>query len=157
MSLKINNAAIAQFKRCIGKQNQNPLDHREEDGTLVSDLPGDHTALLTLDAPLQRAMEAYFERYEVPYAGLVAIEPSTGRVLAYVSHSSASDDAGDMARDANAPAASVFKIITASAALEEGIVTPSQIIDCGAGSIEASATMKSSTKKPALEADEASL
>jgi cell division protein FtsI/penicillin-binding protein 2 len=98
-----------------------PLVHREEDGSMLSDLPGDQTVILTLDARLQNAMEAYFDRYEVPYAGLVAIEPSTGRVLAYVSHSSADPNAGDLARDATPPAASVFKIITASALLEAGV------------------------------------
>lgn len=111
-----------------------PLEHREEDGTLVSDLPGDQTALLTLDARLQHAMEAYFERYEVPYAGLVAIEPSTGRVLAYVSHSSAEPDHADMARDATAPAASVFKIITASALLEAGVTPGTEVCYHGGAS-----------------------
>ena len=96
-----------------------PLAHHEEDGALISDLPDDHTALLTLDARLQASMEAYFERYAVPHAGLVAIEPSTGRVLAYVSRSA--DPDRDMARDASAPAASVFKIVTASALVDSGV------------------------------------
>jgi cell division protein FtsI/penicillin-binding protein 2 len=111
-----------------------PRVHREEDGALVSDLPGDHTAVLTLDARLQSAMEAYFDRYEVPYAGLVALEPSTGRVLAYVSHSSADPHAGDMARDATAPAASVFKIITASALLEAGVRPDTEVCYHGGAS-----------------------
>ncbi len=111
-----------------------PRVHREEDGALLADLPGDQTALLTLDARLQASMEAYFERYEVPYAGLVAIEPSTGRVLAYVSHSSADPDAGDMARDASAPAASVFKIVTASALLEAGVLPGTEVCYHGGAS-----------------------
>ncbi len=117
-------AAPRRAARPAVLRHLDPLAHREEDGALVSDLPGDQTALLTLDARLQSSMEAYFDRYEVPYAGLVALEPSTGRVLAYVSHSSADPNAGDMALTATAPAASVFKIITASALLEAG-VTPS--------------------------------
>jgi len=35
---------------------------------------------------------------------------------------------------------STFKIVTAAAALEEGVVTPSQVIDCGNGSIEIAKT-----------------
>ena len=31
---------------------------------------------------------------------------------------------------------STFKIVTAAAGLEEGIVTPSQILDCGDGAIQ---------------------
>jgi cell division protein FtsI/penicillin-binding protein 2 len=111
-----------------------PLTHREEDGALVADLPDHHTALLTLDARLQASMEAYFDRYDVPHAGLVAIEPSTGRVLAYVSHTS---DAGrDMALDASAPAASVFKIVTASALVESGVPPTTEVCyHGGSGSV----------------------
>ncbi len=111
-----------------------PLSHREEDGALLSDLPDGNTALLTLDADLQRAVESYFERYSVPYGALVAIEPATGRVLAYVSHSSADPDAGDLARDASAPAASVFKIITASALLEAGVGPQTEVCYHGGAS-----------------------
>jgi peptidoglycan glycosyltransferase len=57
----------------------------------------------------------------VPYGALVAIEPSTGRVLAYVSHSSADPAAGDVARDPAPPSASVFKLVTAAALLESGV------------------------------------
>lgn len=98
-----------------------PLGHRLEDGALVSDLPGGETAILSLEPALQRAIEAIFERYEVPWGALVAIEPATGRVLAYVSHSSADPDAGDLARSPTAPAASVFKVITGAALLDAGI------------------------------------
>lgn len=114
-------AAPSTHRRPAVLRHLDPLEHREEDGVLVSDLPGDHTAILTLDARLQASMEAYFDRYEVPHAGMVAIEPSTGRVLAYVSHASAEPRAGDFALEASAPAASVFKIITASALLEAGV------------------------------------
>jgi penicillin-binding protein A len=76
-----------------------PLSHHEEGGVLVSDLPNGRKAVLTLDPSLQAHVTRELERYEVPYASLVAIEPSTGRVLAYVSHSSANPDAGDLALD----------------------------------------------------------
>jgi cell division protein FtsI/penicillin-binding protein 2 len=56
----------------------------------------------------------------VPYAGVVALEPASGRVLAYVSHSSAEPNGPDQALNASAPAASVFKVVTASALLNEG-------------------------------------
>lgn len=98
-----------------------PLVHRVEDGTAIADLEGGRTAVLSLDVGLQEAMEGVFSRYEVPYAGLVAMDPHTGRVLAYVSHSSAEADAGDLARDAGPPAASVFKVITAAALLDAGV------------------------------------
>jgi peptidoglycan glycosyltransferase len=113
--------APARPRRPSALEGFDPLSHRVEDGTLLSDLPDGSTAILSLDEGLQAAMESVFERYEVPYAGLVAIEPSTGRVLAYVSHSSAEPGVTDLARDAGPPAASVFKIITGAALLEAGV------------------------------------
>ena len=104
------------------------------DGSLVSDLPDGSTAILTLDPGLQGEMEGVFSRYEVPYGALVAIEPSTGRVLAYVSHSSADADAGDLARDASAPAASVFKVITGAALLDAGVGPATRVCYHGGGS-----------------------
>jgi peptidoglycan glycosyltransferase len=94
---------------------------RLEDETYLVEARGGDTAVLTLDASLQQHMEAYFARYEVPEAGLVAIDPSSGRVLAYVSHRGRDTAPADMARDASAPAASVFKIITGAALLDAGV------------------------------------
>ena len=116
-----------------------PLSHRTEDGVMVSDLPSGSTAVLSLDEGLQSAMESVFSRYEVPYAGLVAIEPSTGRVLAYVSHSSAEPGVTDLARDAGPPAASVFKVITSAALLDAGVPPDEEVCyHGGASSISAS-------------------
>lgn len=74
--------------------------------------------VLTLDPFLQQRAEDLFERYDVPRAGLVMLEPNTGRVLAYVAHSS---DEIDPAADAAAPSASLFKIVTAAALLSKGV------------------------------------
>lgn len=101
-----------------------PLRHREQDGRLVADLAGG-TAELTLDPGLQRHVSKVFASYAVPYGALVALDPKSGRVLAYVSHSSANPDAGDLARDPTPPAASVFKVVTGAALLEAG-VTPGE-------------------------------
>jgi cell division protein FtsI/penicillin-binding protein 2 len=98
-----------------------PRRHRVEDGVTVADLADGSTALLSIDPGMQAHLEGMFERYEVPFGGLVAMEPSTGRVLAYVSHSSADPDAGDLARDPSPPTASVFKVITAAALIDAGV------------------------------------
>src|ERR1700754_5033831 len=60
---------------------------RVENEKLWSTLDSGERALLTLDPVLQAHVEKLFVQYQVPAAGLVAIEPSSGRVLAYVSHS----------------------------------------------------------------------
>lgn len=98
-----------------------PRSMRLSDGRLISDLPGGRSAWLTLDPGLQAHARTILERYEVPFGALVAIEPSTGRVLAYVSHSSADPNAGDIARDPSPPSASVFKLITAAALIDAGL------------------------------------
>ncbi|MFK7987743.1 MAG: penicillin-binding transpeptidase domain-containing protein [Sandaracinaceae bacterium] len=104
-----------------------PLRHRVEDGVTVADLSDGSTAVLTLDPGLQAHATEVLERYEVPYGAIVAIEPSSGRVLAYVSHSSADPNATDMVLDPGPPTASVFKIIT-GAALVDAEVDPSESV-----------------------------
>jgi penicillin-binding protein A len=91
------------------------------DGRYLSRLPRGQRAVLTLDPSLDSFVSKLLKRSEVPYAGVVAMVPSTGRLLAYVSHSSAEPNGPDRALEASAPAASVFKVITATALLNEGL------------------------------------
>jgi cell division protein FtsI/penicillin-binding protein 2 len=100
-----------------------PQKRTLEGGKLSAPTGSEHRAMLTVDASLDGFVAGLLERYDVPYAGVVAIEPSTGRVLSYVSHSSAEPGAGDWVLDASAPAASVFKVVTGAALLDHG-VTP---------------------------------
>lgn len=112
------------------------LDPRERvllDGQLTSKLAHGRRAVLTLDPALDGFVEKLLKRNEVPYAGVVALEPSSGRVLAYVSHSSAEPHGKDRVLDASAPAASVFKVITATALLHEGL-SPSRNVCYHGGS-----------------------
>lgn len=90
------------------------------DGHVESSLPNGRTARLTMDAGLQRHVQRMLDRYQVPYAGVVAMKPSDGRLLAYVSHSQ-SHDGRDYVRDASPPAASVFKLVTSAALIERGL------------------------------------
>lgn len=116
-----------------------PLHHRaataEAEGTgRVAELDGNRRAVLTIEPGLQRFMERTLESYEVPYAALVAIEPRTGRVLAYVSHSSANPQAGDLVLDATPPSASVFKVITGAALVDAGASAETRICYGGGAS-----------------------
>jgi cell division protein FtsI/penicillin-binding protein 2 len=104
-----------------------PLSHREQDGVLLSDLAAGRVAELTLDTDLQRHIERELRRYAVPYGAVVALEPKSGRVLAYVSHSTANPDAGDLARDPTPPSASVFKVVTAAALVDAGVKSEERV------------------------------
>lgn len=98
-----------------------PLDTRVEGDQVVSDLPGGNKAILSIDLGLQDHLVRELGTYEVPYAAVVAIDPTTGRVLAYVSHSSANPNAGDLVRDPTPPTASVFKLVSAAALVDHGV------------------------------------
>ena len=86
-------------------------------GDYVVDLPGARRATLTLEPAWQRATAALLERHQLPMASVVVLDTATGRVLVWASRGA---PGRDLARVAEAPAASVFKIVTASALLEEG-------------------------------------
>lgn len=98
----------------------------EADGWAVPRADGTR-ALLTIDGDLQSHVESLFSRYDVPQGGLVAIEPKTGRVLAYVGYEAGKGRSAGVVTDPDAPAASVFKIITASALLDAGVKSETSV------------------------------
>ncbi|MGA9525800.1 MAG: penicillin-binding transpeptidase domain-containing protein [Myxococcaceae bacterium] len=82
---------------------------------------GDQTRTLTVDPELQAQLTRILQSYETPFAAVVAIEPSTGRVLAMAEHSHAQPTLRGLPVKAVFPAASIFKIVTAAALLEAGV------------------------------------
>ena len=105
----------------------NPRRYRVTDGTASAALEGGLTAELSLDIDLQEHAAGVLEQYGVPFGSLVALDPSSGRVLAYVSHSTANPGAPDLALDPTPPAASVFKVISASALIDAGVNPDAQV------------------------------
>jgi len=77
-------------------------------------------AVLTLDARLQKRLERTLTDYDVPYGATVLLDPRTGRVLAMAEHSRSEPRATNLSLRARSPAASIFKIVTAAALLEQG-------------------------------------
>ena len=68
---------------------------------------------------LQERIEKLYRRYNPLYAALVALDPTTGEVLALVDHSS-KGHVENLALRGTFPAASVFKLVTSAAAIESG-------------------------------------
>jgi penicillin-binding protein A len=96
---------------------------RPQQGTFSAQLPQGGKVVYAINEPMQRRVEKLLNDYKVPYGLFVAIEPKTGRILATVSHSSAQPGWEKGAYYNVYPMASLFKIVTASAALEEKKVT----------------------------------
>jgi penicillin-binding protein A len=77
--------------------------------------------LLTLEPSLQEALTEVLTSYQTPYAAVVVLEPSTGRVLAMAEHSEANPSLRGLTTQALFPAASIFKLVTATALLDAGL------------------------------------
>jgi cell division protein FtsI/penicillin-binding protein 2 len=84
---------------------------------VTAPLSNDRTAELTLDPQLQRAAIRELERYRVPEGSVVVMDVRTGKLLAYASYL-ASGERTDLAVRAEAPSASVFKVVTGAALIE---------------------------------------
>lgn len=98
---------------------------------------------LTIDVALQEQLTEVLKTYQTPWAAVVAIEPSTGRVLAMAEHSEVDPGLRGLSTRALYPAASIFKLVTAAALLDVGVapgealcsyggkrkVTPAQLLD----------------------------
>ena len=82
-------------------------------------------AQLTLDPRMQEATDEVLRVFAIPYAGAVVLSIPDGRVLAMVGRSAADPRLGaeELALHPWAPAASVFKVVSASALVELGGVS----------------------------------
>ena len=105
--------------------------------------------VLTIDSVVQfiaeRALSRAVEQYRAAAGIALVMDPRDGRILAMVSNPSfdpnryrdfSPDDRRNRTVQDMYEPGSTFKIVTASAGLEEGVVTPSQILDCADGFIQ---------------------
>jgi cell division protein FtsI/penicillin-binding protein 2 len=81
------------------------------------------TARLTVDPILQSVAWSIMATRHIPEASVVLLDPQSGEVLAYASHLEAGAPR-DLLVEARAPAASVFKIVTASALVDDAGMGP---------------------------------
>jgi len=87
------------------------------DEHITSPLPNGQTAELTLEPLLQRETLSVMKRYALPEAGAILMDTKTGNLLVYASQVRQGDPY-DVNLKAEAPAASIFKIVTAASLLE---------------------------------------
>ncbi|MFZ9594491.1 MAG: penicillin-binding transpeptidase domain-containing protein [Bdellovibrionia bacterium] len=82
----------------------------------------------TFDPKLQQAMEGLFDAYGPDYGAFVAMDPKTGRILSLVSYSRSGKIRENLALRASFPSASVFKVVTAAAAIEKHQISSETVI-----------------------------
>lgn len=97
-----------------------------DDGRLVVERDGQRE-VLTIDPALQQQLTAILHSYQTPWAAVVAMDPATGRVLAMAEHSEVAPGLRGLCTRPLYPAASIFKIVTASALLEAGVSPEEQL------------------------------
>lgn len=102
------------------QQTASGLTATASDGTIL------HYSIIPT---LQQRVQRYLQAYQVPYGLVIALEPSSGRVLAMAGHSTLAPDWMQDAPYQLYPMASLFKMVTAAAALENGMINPQTVLE----------------------------
>lgn len=84
--------------------------------------------ILTIDRDVQLAAERSLAGISEP-AVIVAIQPSTGEIVA-VAQNAAADVQGPISLSGRFPPGSIFKIVTATAAIDTQAATPQTVVGC---------------------------
>jgi cell division protein FtsI/penicillin-binding protein 2 len=93
-----------------------------EDGA-TAPVGGARTAHLTVEPALQRETEEVMRLHRLPEAAIVLMDVASGKILVYASRLEKGPER-DLCVEATAPAASVFKIVTATALVERAGLSP---------------------------------
>ncbi len=126
---------VATFEQLAEKSAKKVLDAsfaidldklKLEDGRYVAPTRDGRRAVLTLDPDLQQLAEKLLDQSRAPRGAIVAMAPD-GRILAFAGRRTAENKGGKqgtfdyhLATDVWAPAASIFKLVTASALVANG-------------------------------------
>lgn len=110
-----------------------PLLDEKKDDRYTKRFGKDGEIIYTIDPVLQEKMTELFRKFQVPYGAFVAMNPKTGRVLAMVEYSGEDTGPQHLALRATYPAASIFKLITGAAAIENGKADPETVINFSGG------------------------
>ncbi len=82
----------------------------------------------TLNQQVQEAMQGVLDNYSPDYGAVVAIDPQTGRIISMVSYSRRGQQQENLALRATFPSASIFKVVTAAAAIAEKSFSANTVI-----------------------------
>ncbi len=125
-------APMVVTKDMLARAFAEPLDKNEFPPELDLRYAGEtlHSRVhYTFDTAAQTGMTKLMKSYAPDYGAFVAMDAKTGEVLTLVSFSRGDRQIGNIALKATFPAASIFKIVTATAAIDDGQLTPDTIIN----------------------------
>lgn len=91
------------------------------------------TVEYTLDPELQKQSEKLFDTYKPDYGAIVVMNADTGKIKAITSYERVPQFNENLALKATFPAASVFKMVTAAAAVDRRNVDPEDSISFNGG------------------------
>ncbi|HXU73442.1 MAG TPA: penicillin-binding transpeptidase domain-containing protein [Polyangia bacterium] len=118
-------SAAPHFERAFENSNhRSNWSHVKKEASGYVDVRADGSrAELTLDPTLQARVDKLLRAYPTPYAAAVVLSVEDGRVLAMAAHSTREPDKSvvDLVMKPWAPAASIFKLVTATALVERGV------------------------------------
>ncbi len=112
------------------------LNRKPTDGLFAPEGEADKMKLqikYTLQAEVQKESDMLLNRYRPDYAAIVMMDAKTGRILAMSTFEKANAQGANLALRATFPAASIFKVITASAAVDKAGVSPEHRIAFNGG------------------------
>lgn len=81
-----------------------------------------------LDRDAHERMEKLFRTYKPDHGAFVAMDAENGRILSMISYSRERSDQENLALKASFPAASIFKVVTAGAALDLNKANPNTVV-----------------------------
>jgi cell division protein FtsI/penicillin-binding protein 2 len=87
----------------------------------------------TFNDDVQKEADSLLKRYRPDYSAIVMMDAKTGRVLAMSTFEKANPTATNLALRSSFPAASIFKVITASAAIDKAGISPEHKIAFNGG------------------------
>lgn len=115
---------------------KDPLSRLEFPDHLTVELPDGRLNVqptYTIDARLQAEADKLLRRYKPDYGAVFMMDAASGKVLAFTSFQKGSEQPVNLVSRASYPTASVFKIVTATAAIDHAGVSPSHTIRFNGG------------------------
>lgn len=82
----------------------------------------------SMDRELHEKISSIYKSYKPDFSAFVAIEPETGRILSLTSYVKHNEYPDNFSLNAQAPAASLFKVVSAAAGIDQGLVNIKTVI-----------------------------